>query len=88
MAFRDELARRGLQLIQDPRVAKLMADERVMRALMRAVKLRGQAQDRIDEGIDSIARTLNLATKREIRELKRELRRVEQALHRERERNS
>lgn len=87
MALRDEIARRGLQLIQDPRMAKLMQDERVMRALMKAVKLRGMAQDRIDEGIDSLARSLNLATKREIRELKRELRRMEQALHREREKN-
>ncbi len=88
MALRDVLARRGIQLIQDPRLAKFMQDERVMRALMKAVQLRGQAQDRIDDGIDSLARSLNLATKREIRELKRSLRRMEQQLHREKAKNS
>ena len=73
-----------LRFIQDPRVMRVMQDERVMRALMKAVQLRGRAQDRIDEGIESIARSLNLATKAEIRELKRELRRMEQDLRRER----
>ncbi len=86
MGMRDYLSRRGLKLLQDRRLARVFQDERVVRAMMRALELRGRIQERLDERIEGVARSLNLATKRELRELKRTLRRVEQDLERERRR--
>lgn len=86
MGMRDYLTKQGLKLMQDPRLARVLQDERVMQAMMRAIELRGRMQERIDERVEEVARSLNLATKRELRELKRTLRRMEQDLERERRR--
>ena len=82
--MRDYLTKQGLKLMQDPRLARLLQDERVMRAMLQAIELRGRLQERIDVHVEDVARSLNLATKRELRELKRTLRRVEQELDRRR----
>ncbi|MEM8608157.1 MAG: hypothetical protein AAGF92_13680 [Myxococcota bacterium] len=71
---------RLIQLLQDPRVAKLVQDPRVQQAVFRALKLRGRAQERTDRLLDSAAKRLNLATAREVRELKRTIRRLEERL--------
>jgi hypothetical protein len=70
----------GVKLIQDPRFMKLVQDERVMQAAMQVIQLRGKINDSIDQSVDHIARKLNLATKKEIRDLKRALSRVEEDL--------
>ena len=71
-----------LRLLQDPRIAKLLQDERVRRALMEALRARGRIGAEFDERVDRLARALNLATKREVRELKRTVRRLEEELRR------
>ncbi len=83
MALKDFVTKKSFELMQDPRVSKLMQDERVMKGMMKAIQLRGQLQDNLDERIDKVARSLNLATKKEVRELKRSLRKMEQSLERE-----
>jgi hypothetical protein len=75
---------RGMKLMQDPRFAKVMQDERVMKAVMRGFQLKQKAQEKIDAQVEAIAKQLNLATKAEVRELKRALRKVEQELEKER----
>ncbi|MEM9068267.1 MAG: hypothetical protein AAGE52_07160 [Myxococcota bacterium] len=80
MAFRDFLAKQGLRIMQDPRFSRIAQDERVMKLLMQTLELRGQVQDRIDARVDRLAGSLNLATKKELRELKRTLRRMQQEL--------
>lgn len=80
MSLKDLLNKEGMKLLQDPRVARLMQDERVVKAAMQAVQMRGRLQQRFDDRVDQVARSLNLATKREIRELKRGMRRLEQEL--------
>ncbi len=82
--MRDYLTKQGLKLMQDPRLVRLLQDERVMRAMLQVLELRGRLQERIDVHVEDVARSLNLATKRELRELKRTLRRVEQELDRRR----
>jgi polyhydroxyalkanoate synthesis regulator phasin len=74
------LKERGLKLIQDPKVAKLMQDERVMKVAMRAFQLRGKVQERIDQNVEKIARSLGLVTKAEVRELKRTIKKLENEL--------
>ena len=46
------------------------------------IRLRGRLQDELDDGIDRVASSLNLATKKELREMKRSLRRMEVELER------
>ncbi|HJK94359.1 MAG TPA: hypothetical protein RMH85_34920 [Polyangiaceae bacterium LLY-WYZ-15_(1-7)] len=82
MALKDILTKKGLELMQDPRVAKLMQDERVMKTMMQAIQLRGRLQEDFDQRVDQVARSLNLATKKELRELKRSMRKMEQDLER------
>jgi len=80
MDLKSLLMSRGMKLIQDPRVSKLMQDERVMKAMMQAFQLRGKLQENYDSQVDRIAKMLNLATKAEMKELKRTLRKMEQEL--------
>ncbi len=80
MALKDLITKKSLELMQDPRVAKLMQDERVMKAMMQAIQLRGRVQENFDQRVEEIAKSLNLATMKEIRELKRNLRKMEQDL--------
>jgi hypothetical protein len=80
VALKDLITKKGLELMQDPRVAKLMQDERVMKAMMQAIQLRGRVQENFDQRVEELAKTLNLATMKEIRELKRNLRKMEQDL--------
>ncbi|MDH3623334.1 MAG: hypothetical protein OES69_00125 [Myxococcales bacterium] len=75
-----DLRNRLLQLLQDPRVAKLLADPRAQKALMQGLRFRGRVQERIDQRLERMARRLNLATAREVRELKRTIRRLEEQL--------
>jgi len=78
------LSQKGMKLMQDPRFMKLMQDERVMKAMMSAFQLRGKIQESFDQRVERVAKTLNLATKAEVRELKRTLRKMEQELEKAR----
>ncbi len=82
MDIRTYLTQRALQALQDPRVAAIMRDERVSRALMNALRLRGKVQRSFDERVENVAKLLNLATKREVRELRRTIRKLEDELKR------
>lgn len=82
MAIKDFLTKKSFELMQDPRFMKVMQDERMMKVMMGAIRLRGRLQDEIDGGIDRVAESLNLATKKELREMKRSLRRMEVELER------
>ena len=80
MHFKRFLTEKGMKLMQDPRFMKLMQDERVMKAMMSAFQLRGKIQESFEQRVERVAKTLNLATKAEVRELKRTLRKMEQEL--------
>jgi hypothetical protein len=54
---------RGLKIMQDPKVTKLMQDERVMKVAMRAIELRGKVQDEIDGNVEKVAKSLGLVTR-------------------------
>ena len=77
MSLKDIVIKKSFELMQSPRVARVMGDERVMRAMMEAIRFRGRLQDNIDVGVERIAHRFNLATHKELREMKRELRRME-----------
>jgi transcriptional regulator NrdR family protein len=68
------------KLLQDPRVAALMQDERVIKGMMKALQMRQQAQQRLEQRVEELAGSLNIATKNELQELKRTLRKMEKEL--------
>ncbi len=78
------LTQQSMKLMQDPRVMKLMQDERVMKVMMQALEVRGKLQESLDERVDVVAQSLNLATKKELREIKRAMRKMERELERAR----
>lgn len=80
MALKNLLMKQGMKLMQDPRFMKLMQDERMMKAVMNAMQLRGKIQESFDERVERVARSLNLATKKEVRDLQRVIRRMEREL--------
>lgn len=73
----------GAKLAQSPAVMKLLQNERVMKGLMQALMLRGKVEGVVDHQVEKLARSLQLATRDEVRELQRALRRIEEQLDRQ-----
>jgi hypothetical protein len=71
---------RGMKLMSDPRVMKLMSNPRVMNVVMKGFQLRGKAQASFDARVQKVAKTLKLATREEVRDLKDTIRTLERAL--------
>jgi len=80
MAWREQLWSQASKLMEDPRVAKLAQDERVLKVAMQVFQLRGKVQAEVDRRVAVVAKSLNLATRSELRDLKRKVRRLEQDL--------
>lgn len=73
-------------LLQDPRVAKLMQEPKVQQLVVKAFRFRGRLEGGFDEHVQRVAGTLNLATQRDLRSLRRQIRLLEQALREAEER--
>jgi hypothetical protein len=71
-----------MKLMTDPRLMKLMSDERVMKAMMGMMAVPGKVQTFTQEQIDKIAKSMNLATEEEVKELRRTIRRLEDEMRR------
>jgi len=84
--WKQQLLNRAFTLMQDPRVAKLVQDPRVMSGVMSAFKLRSELQRNIEAGVQRVAKSLDLASESEVRELRRAVSRLERELERARSR--
>lgn len=80
MDIKSFLKKRSMELMQDPKVTKLMQDERVMKVAMQAFQLRGKVQEQVDQNVEKAAKSLGLVTKGEARELKRAIKKLETEL--------
>jgi hypothetical protein len=78
--LRKGLMKQGLRLLSDPRIAKWMQDERVMRAVMVAMSVPGKAQSFAREHLESIARAMALATEADVNDIRRTMRKFEDEL--------
>lgn len=81
-SFKKNLMKQGMKLMGDPRFAKLMQDERVMKAIVQVMGMPGKIQSFTNERIEQIAKAMNLATEEEVKDLKRQVRRLEEELSR------
>jgi polyhydroxyalkanoate synthesis regulator phasin len=80
MSLKRTLMSQGMKLMQDPRFMRMMQDPRVMKAMAKGLELKGKAQQGFDTRVEKVADSLNLATKAEVRELKRTIRKLERDL--------
>ena len=80
MDWKQLITEQSMKLMQDPRVQKVMQDERVVKTMMRGLQMRQQVQAQVDERVETVAESLNLATKKELREIKRSMKKMERDL--------
>ena len=81
-SIKKTLLKQGMKLMSDPRVQKLMADERVMKAVMQMMNVPGKVQSFTDDQVAKLAKAMSLATEDEVKDLKRQIRRLEEEIAR------
>jgi hypothetical protein len=81
-SFKKTLMKQGMKLMTDPRVMKIMQDERVMKAVMQMMNVPGKVQTLGEEQIQKLAKAMSLATEDEVKDLKRQIRRLEEEVAR------
>jgi hypothetical protein len=77
MSIADEMKKRGLQLMSDPRVLKLMQNEQFMKAMMAVMQGVGKVNSFTTEQTERFAKSMRLATSQEVKDLKRTLKNLE-----------
>ena len=81
-SIKKTLMKQGMKLMSDPRVQKMMSDERVMKAVMQMMNVPGKVQSFTDDQVAKLAKAMSLATEDEVKDLKRQIRRLEEEVTR------
>ncbi|MCK6586257.1 MAG: hypothetical protein L6Q76_01600, partial [Polyangiaceae bacterium] len=71
MKIKEKLVSEGMKLATNPRVAKLMQDERLMKLVVSAASVPGRVTSFTAEQKEAFAKAMGLATADEVRDLKR-----------------
>ncbi len=66
-----------MKLMQNPKVMQVAMNPKVMGTIMKAMALRGKVSSATSAATQSVARSLNLASREEVKELRRTVRRLE-----------
>ena len=77
MSLKKTVMKQGMKLMSDPRVLKLMQDERVMRAMMGAMAMPGRVSSFTEEQKESLQKVMGVASEREVKDLERTIRSLE-----------
>ena len=80
MSIKDEVLKRGMQMMSDPRVAKLMQNPQFMKVMMAAIQVPGKVNTFTNEQAKVLASALRLATAEDLKELQRSVKRLERQL--------
>ena len=80
--LKKQALRRGMKLMSNPKFMRAMADPRIMKAISQGFAIHGRVQSEIDGTMQSVARFFNVATKEEVKELKRTIRQMEHMVDR------
>lgn len=76
-SIKKTLMKQGMKLMADPRVMKIMQDERVMKAVMQMMNVPGKVTTFTNDQVEKLAKAMSLATEDEVKDLKRQIRRLE-----------
>jgi len=82
MGIKEEMMKRGMQAMSDPRVMKLMQNPQFMKLLMALMQVPGKVNTFTNEQAKLLASTLRLATAEEVKDLHRSIRRLEREITR------
>lgn len=77
MSLKKTVMQQGMKLMSDPRMLKLMQDERFMKLVMSAMSVPGRLQNFSEAQREAFAKNLGVATEREVHELRRTVRALE-----------
>lgn len=80
MSLKKSLMEQGMKLLADPRVMKLMQDERFVKTMMTAMAMPGKIDGFTKDQAEKFAKRMSLATADEVRDLKRTVRSLEDQL--------
>lgn len=80
MSLKKTVMKQGMKLMSDPRVLKLMQDERVMKAMMTAMAVPGKVQSFTEDQRESLQRMMGVASEKEVADLQRTIRSLEEQL--------
>jgi polyhydroxyalkanoate synthesis regulator phasin len=69
-----------MKLMQNPKVMQVAMNPKVMSAVMTAMSVRGKVASASSTAVQTVARSLNLATRDEVKELRRTIRRLEETI--------
>jgi hypothetical protein len=82
MSIKKEMMKKGMQMMGDPRVAKLMQNPQVMKVLGAAFQMPGKVEAFTNEQARHLASALRLATAEDLKELQRAVKRLEREVDR------
>jgi len=77
MDLRNVVLRHGMKLMSNPRTMRLMQDERLLKTMMTAMSVPGRVSSAVQEHTERLAHLLSFATEREVRDLRRTVRSLE-----------
>jgi len=77
MTIKDEMMKKGMQMLTDPRVQKLMQNPQFMKVMMSVVQVPGKVNTFTNEQSERLASSLKLATAKEVKELRRSVQKLE-----------
>ncbi len=80
MGIKDEMMKRGMQMMGDPRVMKLMQNPQFTKVLMTAIQVPGKVNSFTSEQAKHLASALRLATAEDMKDLQRTVKRLEREL--------
>jgi hypothetical protein len=82
MVLSNDMKKKGMQMMSDPRVIKLMQNPQVMKAVMALVQVPGKVNTFTNEQAERFAKTFRLATAEEVKALSKRVRKLEEELGR------
>jgi hypothetical protein len=82
MSLKGDLMKRGMQMMSDPRVIKLMNNPQFMKVMMAAIQVPGKVNSFTNEQAKVLASALRLATHDEVTELRRHVKKLEREVAR------
>ena len=82
MTIKDEMMKKGMQMLGDPRVQKLMQNPQFMKVMMSVVQVPGKVNTFTNEQSERLASSLRLATAKEVKDLRRTVQKLEREVAR------
>ena len=77
MTIKESMTHHGMKLMSNPRVLKIIQDERFMKTVMNAMGVAGRITSAVHEHTERLAHIMSFATEQEVRDLRRTVRSLE-----------